>query len=137
MAHVREVARKSDRAYEVRWRDGGSERQRTFTVKREADRFAARVEVAVQDGATTAGMVRQAKTVAEVVEASLAASEPKLKPSTMKSYRQGYARYVLPTFGRQRITAVTSEHVEAWVAALQKDGLSPASVRNHFVGLTR
>ncbi len=32
MAHVREVERKTGRAYEVRWRDGGKFRQRSFTL---------------------------------------------------------------------------------------------------------
>ena len=39
MANVREVERKGGRAYEVRWRAGDKFKQRTFTVKREADRI--------------------------------------------------------------------------------------------------
>ena len=137
MSHVREVARKSGRAYEVRWRDGGRERQRTFTVKREAEQFAARVDVAVQDGTTTAGMVRQVKTVAEVVEASLAASAPRLKPRTVDGYRRSYDLRVLPRFGTTRISAVTSEAVERWVADMVGEGLAPATVHHQYVALAK
>ena len=42
MAHVRSVQRKTGQAFEVHWRDSGKDRQRTFTVKRDAERFAAR-----------------------------------------------------------------------------------------------
>ena len=44
MAHVREVERSGGIAYAVRWRDAGKFKQRTFTVKREAERFALKVE---------------------------------------------------------------------------------------------
>ena len=42
MAHVREVSRKGGIAYEARWKVNGKFKQRTFTVKREAERFALR-----------------------------------------------------------------------------------------------
>lgn len=82
------------------------------------------MENTISDGATTTPLVRQTKTIAEVVAAWLAASQPRLKASTYRSYVQGYDRYVLPTFGGHRIAAVTSEHVEASVAGLQRDGLA-------------
>ena len=106
----------------MRWEDAGRDRQRTFAQKREADRFAARVDVAVHDGATTAGMVKAVKTVAEVVEASLAASAPRLKPRTVHGYRRSYDLRVLPRFRTTRISAVTSEAVERWIADMVGEG---------------
>lgn len=135
MAHVREVARKGGRAYEVRWKDAGRDRQRTFTQKRDAERFAAKVENTIAEGATTAPLVRQTRTVAEVVAASLAASKPRLKASTYAGYEQLYATRVLPVFGSPRIAAVTSEQVEAWIADLIAGGREASTVRNHFVAL--
>ncbi len=44
MGSIREVQRVDRIAYEARWRDNGKFRQRTFTVKREAERFVLRVE---------------------------------------------------------------------------------------------
>lgn len=45
-------------AYEVHWRDGDRKMQRTFTVKREAERFALKVEAAKDAGDTTRSLVK-------------------------------------------------------------------------------
>lgn len=43
MAHVRTLSRSNGASvYEVRWRQAGRFKQRTFTAKREAERFALR-----------------------------------------------------------------------------------------------
>jgi len=80
MANVREVERKGGRAYEVRWRAGEKFKQRTFMVKREAERFALKVETELAEGNTTDLLVKNGKTVRQVIEASLAASKHELKP---------------------------------------------------------
>ena len=72
MAHVREVPRKTGIAYEVRWREGGRERQRTFTVKRDAERHAHNVETAKATGAPTEPMTR-GRTFRAVAEEMLSA----------------------------------------------------------------
>lgn len=137
MAHVRQVSRKAGVAYEVRWVANGRERQRTFSAKREAERYALRVENELAEGNSTEPMVKRSKTVREVVEASLAASQPKLKPRTHISYVQAYDKRILPALGSRRITSVTSQDVERWVADLQTAGLSPATIRNHYVALNK
>ncbi|WP_170131550.1 tyrosine-type recombinase/integrase [Quadrisphaera granulorum] len=137
MAHVREVARSGKPAYEVRWRDGAKFRQRTFPARRDAERFALRVEASLGSGAPTDAYVKRGKTVAEVVEASVAASAYKLKPRTVASYRQVYDNHVLPAFGTRRIATVTSADVETWVGNLRASGLSAATVRNVFVALNK
>ncbi|WP_158590083.1 tyrosine-type recombinase/integrase [Amnibacterium setariae] len=75
------------------------------------------------------------RTVAEVVAASLAASKPRMKASTYSGYEQLYATRILPVFGHQRITALTSEAVEAWLADLVASGREASTVRNHYVAL--
>jgi integrase len=137
-AHVRTHRREDgSAAYEVRWRQAGRFKQRTFKVKRDAERFALRVEDEVEQGNSTDIYVRRSKTVREVVEASMQASEAKLKPRTFASYRQSYDNHVLPTFGTRRVSTVTSQDVEGWVAGLTAKGLSPATVRNNFVALNK
>lgn len=71
MAHVREVEQKTRRAYEVRWRDGGKFRQRSFTVKREADRLALTVENEQHAGNSAARLVRNTKTLRQVAEEAM------------------------------------------------------------------
>ncbi len=138
MAHVRELQRKNGlAAYEVRCRQAGRFKQRTFQVKRDAQRFALRVEDEVDRGNSTDIYVRRSKTVREVVEASMRASTDKLKPKTVAGYEQAYRLHVLPVFGARRITSITSQEVERWVGDLSAKGLSPASVGGTFVALNK
>ncbi len=85
----------------------GRFKQRTFTVRRDAERFALRIEDELLNGNTTDVYVKRGKTVADMVEASLAASAPRLKPRTLASYRDAYDCHVLPVLGQRRICAVT------------------------------
>jgi len=128
MANVREVPRAGGKAYEVRWRAEGKFRQRTFTVKRDAERFALKVENQIAEGATTSPLVRRVLTVAQVVEASLEASRPGLKERTHRSYVSIYSNRVLPTFGKRKVTEVTRAEVQAWIVAMNGEGLSPSTV---------
>jgi integrase len=138
MAHVRTLQRADgSTAHEVRWRQAGKFKQRTFRVKREAERFALRIEDEVEQGNSTDIYVKRSKTVADVVNASLAASKPKLKPRTYISYQQNYDNHIIPALGARRVVSVTSQDVEAFVQSLTAKGLSPASVRNNFVALNK
>jgi integrase len=125
-------------SYVVEWRDeSGDKRRRTFRVSRDAERFAARIETAKAEGRPTLEHNPRGETVAQVVEMSLAAAAQKLKPGTLAGYRLMYDRAILPEFGRLRVTAVTSQRVEAWVAKLTAQGLAPHTVHNYWVGLSR
>jgi hypothetical protein len=64
----------------VLWHNGEKKMQRTFSVKREADWFAVKVEAAKDLGDTTRSLVKNTTTVAQMVAASLEASRPRLKP---------------------------------------------------------
>lgn len=140
MAHLREVARKkapNGIAYEVHWRDGDRKMQRTFTVKREAERFALKVETAKEAGDTTRTLVRTSKTFREVATASLDASRARLKPGTVLQYEHILEKRLLPRFGSRRISAIAGEDVEKWIADLVAEGLAPNSVHNYYVLLNK
>jgi len=138
MAHVQiNHPKLGSDTYTVHWRDATRHRRRTFRVKREAERFALSIENELAAGQSTAPFTRNGKTVAEVVDDCMAVAATKLKPRTVLSYQQGYARHVLPVFGSKRISALTSQDVERWVASLHASGLAPATVRNTFVALNK
>lgn len=138
MAHVQiNHPKTGSDTYTVHWRDSGRFRQRTFTVKRDAERFGLRVEDEMAQGRSTTPYTSRGKTVAQVVEESLAASGPHLKPRTRNGYRYDYDNHVLPALGSKRIAALTSADVERWVADLHASGLAPATVRNTFVALNK
>lgn len=138
MAHVREQTRNDGTpAYEVRWRQNGKHKQRTFSVKRQAERFAIKIENEMEAGQSTDIYSRRGKNVCDVVESVMVVAAAKLKPRTVLSYRQAYDNHILPTFGSRRISAVRSEEVEEWVGKLRASNLSAATVRNNFVALSK
>ncbi len=118
MAHVREVSRKGGTAYEARWKVNGKFKQRTFTVKREAERFALKVENEIADGQSTDALVKNAKRFRDVAQASMDAAT-RLKPKTRRGYEDAYKLHIYPTFGDRRINSITSLEVEAWLAELE------------------
>lgn len=124
MAHVREVERSGGTAYEVRWRDAGKFKQRTFTVKREAERFAFKVENELEDGQSTAALVKNAKTFREVAELMQAAHAHTLKPKTRRDTASAFTIHIYPTFGARRINTITTMDIEAWLAD-QRAALKP------------
>lgn len=95
----------------------GRFKQRTFASKREAERFALRVENEIADGGSTDALVKNAKRFCDVAQASLDAST-RLKPQTRRGYADAYRLHINPAFGDRRINSITSLDVEAWMAKL-------------------
>ncbi len=137
MAHVRRVGRSGGFAYEVRWQELGKFKQRTFSSRRDADRHAARVEAAKVAGDTTAPLAKSKVTIRDVVEASLEATKPGLKPRTYDGYLRLYRGRVLPEFGSRRLAQLTRADIQAWVTRLTAEGLAPATVRHCYVALRK
>ncbi len=137
MANIREVRRKGGRAFEVRWRVNATFKQRTFTARRDAERFALRVENEIADGGSTDLLQRRGRTVAEVIEASLLANAPTLKMRTTVGYRSIYNRRIPPEFGARRVASVTRADVQSWLARLSAEGLSAATVHHHYIALKK
>lgn len=119
MAHVREVERKNGRAFEVRWRDGGKFRQRSFTVKREAERFALTVENEQHAGNSTAPLVKNTKTLRQVAEEAMNADRPNRKQKTMDAYEVAYRVHIYPALGGRRISTITATDVQQFIAQLR------------------
>lgn len=124
-------------AYEVRWVDAGKHRQRTFTVKREAERFALKVENTVAEGDTTAPLVKRTTTVAQIVERVMAADQHRLKPRSLHSSDLTYQARVLPKFGARRISTITHSELQTWVDELSSSGLAASTVRHAFQAMSK
>lgn len=139
MAHVR---RNPKGTYSALWREKDaatgkvSFRQKTFKQKRDAERFALNTEVALERGDAPPAPAK-APTIRALVAACLAASKARLRPSTHRGYEFTYNNHVLPDFGDLPITGLTPVLVEKWVEGLAAKGLSPATIRNTFVALSK
>lgn len=131
MAHIKTLTRSNGKAaYEVRWRDGGKHQQRTFNVKREAERFALTVENDLAQGASTAPLVKNSKTFREVAEQCLAADKPRLKQKTLEGYEMTLRVHAYPVFGSRRISTIASQDVEKFLAELRAKPTPGGGVRS-------
>ncbi|WP_333745905.1 tyrosine-type recombinase/integrase [Streptomyces sp. IBSBF 2950] len=130
MAHIKRVARANGYAYELHWRDHGRKRQITCPTLAAAEREQVRIEDELAGGRSTAHRT-QRRTVAEVVEASIAASAPALKPKSTDGARSVARKHIEPAFGQRRVISLRPHDVEKWVTRLSAD-LSPGTVRNIY-----
>lgn len=120
MASIKQVARAGGRfAYEVHWRDHGRKRQMTCRTEPQAEKEVVRIEDMLAAGKSTTQLTSR-KTVAEVVEASIAASEDKNKARTVGGHRAMYRNHIGPAFGQRKITGIRAEEIEKWLAAMVK-----------------
>lgn len=54
---------------------------------------------------------------------------PKLKRSTLKTYRGYIENHLIPRLGQRRLNRLGPDHIDAALAAMASDGLRPASIR--------
>lgn len=64
-------------------------------------------------------------------------AERELKVNTMKSHRSKVERYLIPHLGRHRVDKLAPEHIRAMYAAMRKQGLSEATLRQTHAILHR
>jgi len=50
----------------------------------------------------------------------------RVRPLTYRSYENAVSRYVIPHLGPRRLVQLTPEHVQAWLSALERDGVTAA-----------
>jgi integrase len=63
--------------------------------------------------------------------------ERKLKPQTMRSYREKARNYIVPQLGRHKLTSLRAQHVEAMYDKMRDDGRAEATVRQVHAILRR
>ncbi|MDG3012186.1 site-specific integrase [Rhodococcus sp. D2-41] len=120
--------------YRVRYRtpDHRQTDKRGFTTKKQAEAFAATIEVAKLTGsyvAPAAGRV----TVRDYADMWLA-GKANLQPSTRARYQSSLDAQVLPKWGDIYISAITHEGVQSWIGSMS-DQMKPGSVRKHHTVL--
>jgi len=115
-------------AYQARWRDlDGRWRSKSFSVKREAERFANRVTNDL-DAGVSMEPTRGIQTVGQVADRWLANQHDRLRPRVWANYERAIRLHVKPTFGARKITTVTPGDVLDWVAERKAAGVSATTV---------
>lgn len=121
--------------YRVRYRkpDGKQTDKRGFTTKRDAQLFAATVEVSKARGefvATSAGRT----TIGELGPAWLDRQKGHMKPSGFRSYESAWRNHVAPRWSATAIGDVRYSDVQAWVSGI---GRSASMIANIYSVLAR
>jgi integrase len=128
---VEKVARSDGtKVWRVRWRDEhGRNRARTLGRKRDAEAFDAeirRLRRLGELGITDAGRISLAEFGQEWL---VAYAVPNLEPKTLRTYESLWDRHVLPNIGGVELRQLRPVVLDRYLAQLQRDGLSPASVK--------
>jgi integrase len=105
--------------YRVRYRTPGNRQtdRRGFKTKREAQDFAAEVEVSKRRGEYVAPSIGRT-TVGELGPLWLERQKGYMKPSGFRSYENAWKIYVGPRWGAVRIADIRFTEVQAWVSEL-------------------
>ncbi|UQX89208.1 site-specific integrase [Jatrophihabitans telluris] len=127
---------KRTRDGKVTWRahyrtPDGIQRNRSFSLRREAERFITEVE-----GAKLAGTYiekdRSAVRVAEWVERWLE-SQAQLKPSTRERYAGILRTHVTPKWGNYRLRDVSHADIQGWVSEVAQSRSASTATKAHRV----
>jgi integrase len=115
------------RGWEARYRSPeGRQHSKVFRTKREADRFLARVDTAIQRGDWRDPQLAKVP-FSEYTDAWLGSTKH-LRPGTQANVESRLRRHILPAFGHHPIGAIQPAMVRSWVAELTESGLSASTV---------
>jgi integrase len=116
--------------WRVQWRDEfGKQRSRTFSLKRDADAWDAKVRLAKRQG-ELAAMDAGRQTLADFfAEWWRLYAEPNLAPATLRSYARIRDRVLVPHLGKLQLRAITPERVQEFQVDLAAEGIGRESIR--------
>jgi integrase len=137
MATISSYNTAQGKRYRVRYRtpDHKSTQKRGFKTKRDAELFAASVEVTKAKGEYIAPSVGKV-TIGELGPGWLDRQRGHMKPSGFRSYESAWRVHVAPRWAARRMSDVRYSDVQAWVAELaSKRG--PAIVKTAYSVLAR
>ncbi|MFF0816156.1 tyrosine-type recombinase/integrase [Rhodococcus sp. NPDC003318] len=122
MATIESYSTAAGKRYMVRYRtpDRASTKKRGFKTKRDAEAFAATVEVEKLTGSYVAPALGRI-TVEELAPDWLARKESDVAPSNYRTLETAWRVHVQPRWGRARVADVELARVEQWIAQIQRD----------------
>ena len=120
--------------YRVRYRtpDRGQTDKRGFRTKRDAEAFAASVEVSKMRGEYVAPGLGKV-TVGELRPAWLARQQGHMKPSGFRSYESAWRVHVESRWGTTRVADIRYTDVQAWIADLSEKLSAPMVATTYSV----
>ena len=119
MATIEPYQTKAGRRYQVRYRtpEHRQTKKRGFRTKREAENFAATVEVEKLRGEYVAPKLGQI-TLEELAVDWLVRKQTDLKPSTYRTTEVAWRKHVKPKWGKTKLVDIDLDSVERWIAEM-------------------
>lgn len=139
MAHVQDRGRKVPAAsrYRARYRaPDGRERSKCFPRKIDAERFLSTVESSKLRGDWIDPALGRT-TVEEWAKIWLHSVRGSLKPKTVSGYQSLLRSRIVPAFGKHPLSSLLPSEVQAWVSAMDADGLSASRIHEAWVVLSQ
>jgi integrase len=131
MAHISRRQRNGKVTYLARYTDpSGRERAKSFTRKKDAERFLTGIENDKLRGTWTdpaLGRVHLADWYGYWRRATV-----ELRPNTEARDERLFRLYILPNFGSMPLAAITQYEVRAWVTHTARQGLAASTVRRAY-----
>lgn len=106
--------------------ENGKKHLRSFTAdtKERVEYLAAKFKTERTEGG-------QDGTVADMMERAIRRKASALAPSTLRGYKKVLNHQVKPSeFGKVRLSAISSKHVQQWISWMIGKGLSPKTIKN-------
>ncbi len=133
MATITPYATASGKRYRVVYRkpDNSQSSKRGFRTKRDAELWAANVELTKATGEFIDGAAAKVK-LGELAEVWLAA-QTHLKPSSLRPVEIAWRRYVAPRWGAVGVGQIRHTDVQTWVSAIGRDRSATTVLRAYGV----
>ncbi|OPX17026.1 tyrosine-type recombinase/integrase [Gordonia sp. i37] len=121
MATIERYTTKTGARYRVRYRtpDHRQTDKRGFRTKRDAEAFAATVEVEKLTGSYVAPTLARI-TVSELSSEWLSRKESDVAPSNYRTLESAWRTHVEPQWGRRRVSDIELGEVERWIAEMSR-----------------
>jgi hypothetical protein len=121
--------------YEVRWRDGGVQRSRTFDLRRDADAFERELKRRLAMGAHAPAEPSR-ELLGDYLLRWWEQESPRLKPSSRRGWRSLLNRWILPHLGAVRLRDLGVARVRQWRAEIQAGGCSNSAANRALAALS-
>lgn len=121
--------------WEVRWRDHGRQRSRSFTRKRDAETYDGRVRRAIETGQI--GTLEAGKTLLkDYGQEWWERTSSTLEQATRESYRAVWDKHILPHLGGYQLIQLSPLVVEKYRAKLERDKVGTPTIRKALAVLS-
>ncbi|HJS93739.1 MAG TPA: site-specific integrase [Solirubrobacteraceae bacterium] len=127
---IHAIKRSGGSVYRVMWRDeGGRQRSRTFSRKRDAETWEAKVKLAKRQGELAVLDAGQQTLKSFAADYWRLYATPTLSAKTLQMYEGLRDRYLFPKLGDVQLRRITPERVQALQVELAEQGVGKPTIR--------